>query len=130
MTAQPVTLGNGQSIFDAAFATVVGVCEALPMIAVAGVKAAGSVGGAALAGIDNAVGAMAEATTPPAANAAPAPDFAAMLQGCGTLNLGISESRKGVSLQEECDVNPGVTGQLSAANFFGKTRESSPAMSA
>jgi hypothetical protein len=123
-TKQHYVPGAGIGVLDVAFGFVT---DALEMATLTGIEAAGSVGAGLLNGIDNAVGAMAEATTPPAA---PAPDFAAMLKNCGPLNLGIGESRKGVSLQEECDVNLGETGQLSVAAFFGKTRESSPAMSA
>jgi hypothetical protein len=129
MTAQPVTLGNGKGVLDIAFDIVADACK---IVTLTGAKIAGSVGTAALDGCDGLLNAAANATTPPSLPHADSPtkNFAAMLQGCGTLNLGISESRKGVSLQEERDVNPGVTGQLSVAALFGENPKHCAAMRA
>jgi hypothetical protein len=127
-TKQHYVPGAGIGVLDVAFGIVT---DALEMATLTGIEAAGSVGAGLLNGIDNAVGALAEATTPPAATAAPAPDFAAMLKNCGPLNLGTDvSSQTGVSREAACDVNLGETGQLSVANSFGKKSESSPAMSA
>lgn len=102
-----------KDIFDAALATFVGVCEAVPMLGALGIKAAGS----ALNGIEGATGALVQATNTPAgySTESASHDFAALIQGCGSLNLGL----KNPQAETGCDINPERTGQLSAAAFFG-----------
>ena len=96
-----------------AFDTLLGVCEAVPMLGALGIKAAGS----ALNGIESATGALAQATDAPArpSTELASPNYAEMIKGCGSLNLGL----KNPQAETGCDINPERTGQLSAAAFFG-----------
>lgn len=101
-----------KDIFDAALATFVGVCEAVPTLGALGIKAAGS----ALNGIESATGALAQATDAPArfSTEPVSPNYAEMIKGCGSLNLGLNNPQA----ETGSDVCISETGRMSAAAFF------------